>query len=85
MGARDVKTLHAAAQWFALQESKALTNKKVETVKPVTVRTARSTPETQASTALAEQKARAAKTGKASDTEAYLAALFERSGKARKR
>jgi hypothetical protein len=77
VSARDIKVLHKAHLWDELQASKALTTKKVAEVKPVTVKAARSTLQNQSNSALQEAKAKAQKSRSTSDTENYLAKLFE--------
>jgi hypothetical protein len=77
VSARDIKVLHKAHLWDELQASKALTTKKVAEVKPVTVKAARSTLQNQSNSVLQEAKAKAQKSRSTSDTENYLAKLFE--------
>jgi len=76
--ARDIKVLHKAHLWDQLQASKALTTKKVSDVKPVTVKTARTTTQTQGQTQTDDAKARLKRTGKSEDAEAYFERLFSK-------
>lgn len=73
---RHIRVLHAAMQWKELQASKATVEKKVQTAKPVQVQSARTSQTTQQNTRLQELQARAKKSGKADDAEAFLAARF---------
>lgn len=78
VSARDIKVLHDAFMYRQLQESKALTAKKVVDVKPVTVKAARSTQDTQSATALDDSRARLKKTGDTQSAEAYFERLLTR-------
>ena len=74
---RDIKVLNKARLWDELMKSKSETAKKVADVKPVTVKTARSTQQTQSSNQLEDARQRARKTGSMGDTEDLLTKLFE--------
>ena len=78
---RMIRVLHAAMQYKKLQGSKSLVEKKVQTAKPVQVQAARTSQSTQANAQLKEMKAKAFKTGKASDMENFLAMRFAQQGK----
>ncbi len=75
---RMVRVLHAAMQYKKLQGSKSLLDKKVETARPVQVRTARTAQSSVANAQLQQLREQSKKSGKTSDTEAYLAKLFEK-------
>jgi hypothetical protein len=75
---RMIRVLHAAMQWKSLQASKSVVEKKVQTAKPVQVQAARTSQSTQRNAKFQDLKARAIKTGRPSDTEAFLEAAFSR-------
>jgi hypothetical protein len=75
---RMIRVLHAATQYQKLQ-GKSIADKKVQGVKPVQVKSARSAQGSQANAQMAELKSRLQKTGKSSDAEALLAARFAKS------
>ncbi len=78
---RYVRVLHDAYQWRQLQSSKDQLKKKVEHVKPVTVKAARSAQTNQAAQQLDASRSRLKKTGNAKDAEEALFRIFDRNRK----
>jgi hypothetical protein len=79
---RYVRVLHDAHQWRELQKAKTgIVKKKVEQSKPITVKAARTTQNSQEASLYEADRARLKKTGNAKDAEAALARLFERKRK----
>jgi hypothetical protein len=76
--ARDIKVLHEAYLYRELQASKALTQKKVLDVKPVTVKAARSAPSVQGQQATEDARSRLKKTGNPQDAEAFFERLYRK-------
>lgn len=77
MDPRLVRVLHDAYQWQKLQGGKPAIAKKVEGVKPVTVKAARSAQTNQQASQVQADRAKLKKSGSARDAENYLARLFE--------
>lgn len=76
MSPAALHALHLASKYMALQQSKALTEKKVAQAKPISAPAARSGNQSIEQSKREELKARARKTGKSADAEAYLERLF---------
>jgi hypothetical protein len=76
MSPAALHALHLATKYMALQKSKALTDKKVAQAKPLTAPAARSGNQSIEQSKREALKARASKTGKTADAEAYLERLF---------
>jgi hypothetical protein len=75
---RVVRVLHAAMQYQKMQGALSLANKKVQDVKPVTVKTARAAQPSLQTKQMNDARARLKSTGRQDDAVALLTAQFAR-------